>query len=327
MVNSAIILYFFREKGFAGGPPSVYLSPVQQGQELVYFDRYAGKLKPEGIYGEKPLRWAYETGLGRFCLEAAIKQRWFSGLYGKWADCGCSAKEILPFIERFGLDTGEFLEAPETYQTFNEFFYRRLKPEARPISNDKSQACFPADGRQLVIPDLSISSTIYAKNQRFDLVSLLGDESLARQFAEGTAVISRLCPTDYHRFHFPLGGTAGEPHLINGPLYSVNPIALARHLSYLWQNKRRITRVTDSAAGEYLFLEIGATNVGGIVDSIDGNTRVAGGDEKGYFKFGGSMVITLFQKGRFTPAADLLEQSSNGVELYARFGDLMGTVS
>ncbi len=300
---------------------------MQQRQELVYFDRYAGELKPEGIYGEKPLRWAYETRLGRFCLEAAIKQRWFSGLYGKWADCGCSVKEVLPFIERFGLDTDEFLNAPESYQTFNEFFFRRLRPEARPVADDPGNACFPADGRQLVIPDLSEAATIYAKNQKFELPALLGDTSLAERFSNGTAVISRLCPTDYHRFHYPLAGSPGEPRLINGPLYSVNPIALARNFSYLWQNKRRITQISDSAAGDYLFLEIGATNVGSIVDSSNHNSPVATGEEKGYFKFGGSMVMTLFQAGRFSPAADLVEHSANGVELYARFGDFMGTVS
>lgn len=300
---------------------------MQQRQELVYFDRYAGELKPEGIYGEKPLRWAYETGLGRFCLEAAIKQRWFSGLYGKWADCGCSAKEVLPFIEHFGLDTDEFLNATESYQTFNEFFFRRLRPEARPVADEPGNACFPADGRQLVIRDLSEATAIYAKNQKFELSALLGDASLAERFSNGTAVISRLCPTDYHRFHYPLAGSPGGPRLINGPLYSVNPIALARNISYLWQNKRRITQISDSAAGDYLFLEIGATNVGSIVDTSNHKSPVATGEEKGYFKFGGSMVMTLFQAGRFSPAADLIEQSANGVELYTRFGDFMGKVS
>jgi phosphatidylserine decarboxylase len=299
---------------------------VQQRQELVYFDRYAGELKTESIYGEKPLRWAYGTIIGRFCLETTIKQRWFSRLYGRWADCTCSSREILPFIEQFEIDTKDFLETPESYQTFNEFFYRRLKPEARPVYQDDGTACFPADGRQLVIPNLERATHIYAKNQQFDLISLLGDKSLAEKFAGGSAVISRLCPTDYHRFHFPLSGMPGAACLINGPLYSVNPIALSHTFSYLWQNKRRITQVKESPAGDYLILEIGATNVGSIVDSGSA-TLVTNGDEKGFFKFGGSMVITMFQAGRFTPAADLAEHSASGVELYARFGDFMGKIS
>ncbi|HQZ30184.1 MAG TPA: phosphatidylserine decarboxylase, partial [Verrucomicrobiales bacterium] len=99
-------------------------------KELRYFDRYEGRLKQEGIYGEKPLRWAYETALGRACLEGIIKRPWFSALYGSWADSRSSVKEVSHFIERFGVDTSEFLNAPGTFRTFNEFFYRKLKPEA-----------------------------------------------------------------------------------------------------------------------------------------------------------------------------------------------------
>ena len=137
-------------------------------------------------------------------------------------------------------------------------------------------------------------------------------------------MISRLCPTDYHRFHFPLGGQCGTPRLINGSLYSVNPIALARSLRYLLENKRRVTEVRHPAIGGYLFLEIGATNVGGIVDTASPGTKVAKGDEKGYFRFGGSMVMTLFPSASFTADDDLATQSAAGIELYARMGDRLG---
>lgn len=299
---------------------------MNETQDLVFYDRYERRLKTEAIYGGKPLRWTYGTRLGRFALEAVIKRRWFSSLYGKWADCGCSKKEIAPFIKRFELDPEEFAEAPESFRTFNEFFHRKLKPEARPFPDSEKAILFPADGRHLLIPDLSQAQTIYAKGQRFDLPELLGDSDLADRFQRGTAVLSRLCPTDYHRFHFPLGGKYGTPRLINGALYSVNPIALAGSLARIWQNKRRITVVTDSPVGDYLFLEIGATNVGTIVDTAEPEIQVERGDEKGYFRFGGSMVITIFPEERITPTADLAKQSANGVELYARFGDEMASI-
>lgn len=298
---------------------------MRERQELVYYDRYEQELKPEGIYGEKPLRFAYETAIGRLCLEAVIKRRWFSTAYGKWADCRCSAREILPFVKRFGLDPGEFLEAPESYRTFNDFFSRKLRPEARPVSPGKTDISFPADGRHLWIPDLAGSGTIYAKGQRFDLPALLGDAGLAREFASGSALISRLCPTDYHRFHFPLEGTPKEPSVLNGPLYSVNPIALARTLSYLWQNKRQLTVIDDSPVGRYLFLEIGATNVGSIVNTHPPRQKALRGTEKGTFRFGGSMVILVFPPDSFEPDDDLANQSADGVELYARVGDRAGT--
>lgn len=299
---------------------------MEERQELVYFDRYAGQLRSEAVYGESALRWAYETRLGRLCLESVIRRRWFSSLYGRWADCGCSAREVPSFIQRFELDPDEFLDPPDSFASFNDFFSRRLKPDARPITSGESEICFPADGRHLLVPDLGRESTLYAKGQLLSIDALLDDAELAETFSGGTAILSRLCPTDYHRFHFPLSGHPETPRMINGVLYSVNPVALARSLSYLWQNKRRLTEVRDSSAGTYLFLEVGATNVGTIRDTCDYSGPVKKGDEKGYFRFGGSMVITLFRKGTFRPADDLAAQSERGIELYARFGDRMGSV-
>lgn len=299
---------------------------MEQRQELVFFDRYEQCLQTEGIYGEKPLRWTYETVFGKLALEGVIKRPWFSALYGKWADCRCSRKEIAPFVERFGLDPEEFLAPVKSLETFNEFFHRKLKPEARPLAAGEKTVSFPADGRHLLIPDLSFSGPIFAKGQRFDLAALLDDTSLANQFARGTALISRLCPTDYHRFHFPLSGVPQASRLINGPLYSVNPIALSRSLHFLWQNKRRVTRITDSAVGEYLFLEIGATNVGSIVDTHAPDTPCERGEEKGYFRFGGSMVILIFPPEAFAAADDLALNSKEGIELYAKVKDSAGTL-
>lgn len=313
------------EKNFAARPVDVYLSDVNETQDLVFFDRYEQRLKTESIYGGKPLRWAYGTTLGRLCLEAVIKRRWFSSLYGRWADCGCSRSEVTAFIERFELDPDEFADPPGTFKTFNEFFHRRLKPAARPLPTSKNAVIFPADGRHFLVPDLSKEQAIYAKGQRFDLLELLGDKELAARFENGTAILSRLCPTDYHRFHFPLDGKGSTPRLINGALYSVNPIALAGSLARIWQNKRRVTVVTDSPVGDYLFLEIGATNVGTIVDTVAPESEIERGDEKGYFRFGGSMVITIFPEGAFVPADDLAKQAADGIELYARFGDTMGS--
>jgi len=300
---------------------------VNETQDLFFYDRYTQSLRAEGIYGEKPLRWAYETTLGRIALNAVIRRKWFSILYGRWADCGCSKKEIATFIERFDVDTSEFLESPDSFNTFNEFFFRKLKPEARPIDKALNSVIFPADGRHFLIPNLSESTSLYAKGQRFDLATLLGSQRLAAEFKGGTAVLSRLCPTDYHRYHFPLAGVPEAGHVINGSLFSVNPIALSRRLSYLTENKRQVTEVNDSQTGKYLFLEIGATNVGSIVGTAPAGNRVHKGDEKGYFRFGGSMVMTLFSEGSFSPSPDFAEQSKSGIELYARIGDEMGTAA
>jgi phosphatidylserine decarboxylase len=136
-------------------------------------------------------------------------------------------------------------------------------------------------------------------------------------------VISRLCPSDYHRFHFACSGVAGTTRLVRGPLFSVNPIALRRSVRYLAQNKRMITLLKSADLGTVAIVEIGATMVGGIVQTFETGT-VRKGDEKGYFKFGGSCVITLFQKGRVKFADDVLRNTEAGLETYARMGDRLG---
>nr|WP_226895628.1 phosphatidylserine decarboxylase [Luteolibacter marinus] len=229
--------------------------------------------------------------------------------------------KIAPFIAKYGLDPAEFADSPESYASFNEFFYRKLKPEARPIADAK--AVFPADGRHLGFQKASGIEGVFVKGQKFDLGRLLGDDSLASRYADGSLVLSRLCPVDYHRFHFPATGTPGEVKLLNGPLFSVSPIALRRNLGYLWENKRTLTKLTTSAIGTVLLLEIGATCVGSILQTFTPGQPVQKGDEKGYFAFGGSSTITIFEPGAVTLAEDLVKWSSEQTELYAKVGTAM----
>ncbi len=293
-----------------------------------FFNRNTGKIEQEEIYGEGPLRFAYENPLGRFFLETLVKRACFSCWYGWRMDQPASRRRIDCFIQRYGLDPTEFADDPASFASFNEFFYRKLKPEARPIQAGPEAIVFPADGRHLGFARASDISGVFVKGQKFDLARLLGDPALAERYAHGTLVLSRLCPVDYHRFHFPCPGIPGTPRLINGPLYSVSPIALRRQLSYLWENKRVITTLdAGPALGTVLLLEIGATNVGSIIQTFTPGQSVAKGAEKGYFRFGGSSTISIFEPGRITLAADLTTHGSNCTELYARMGDTMGTLS
>ena len=138
-------------------------------------------------------------------------------------------------------------------------------------------------------------------------------------------LISRLSPVDYHRFHFPVAGTPDDGRLIGGWLYSVSPIALRRNVEYLTQNKRRLTLIDSPEFGRVAMLEVGATNVGSIVETYVSGRPLPKGEEKGLFKFGGSCVITVFARGRIRFDADVLEQSSQFRETYARMGDRLGS--
>ncbi|WP_153559115.1 phosphatidylserine decarboxylase [Roseimaritima sediminicola] len=294
-------------------------------QPITYFNRYTGRLEQEAIYGESYLRWTYETQAGRLALALAARRVWFSRWYGWRMNRRASRDKVLPFIEQYQVDPEEFAQPPETFGNFNEFFYRKLRPEARPIDPDPAAIVFPADGRQLVLPDISEADGLWVKGQQMDLARLLGDADLARRYSRGSLLISRLCPTDYHRFHFPVGGTARAARPIAGSLSSVSPVALRRRLAILWENKRQLTEIQCGSLGTVLLIEVGAACVGGIWQTYTPGA-VEKGAEKGYFSFGGSMTMVLFPPATVRFADDLLEHSAAGREVYARMGDRAGLV-
>jgi phosphatidylserine decarboxylase len=291
---------------------------------IEYFNRYTGKVEIEDIYGEGFLRWTYGNPLGKFSLETLVKRALFSRWYGHRMNSSASRQKVLPFIHTYALNTAEFAEAPESYHTFNEFFYRKLKPGSRPIVPDENAAVFPADGRHLGFQNIEQAEGIFVKGAKFALEKLCASRELAERYRCGAIVLSRLCPVDYHRFHFPVSGIPGKPLLIDGPLYSVNPLALKKNINYLAENRRASTKIQTDLFGEVLMFEVGATCVGSFEYSFTPGVPMRKGDEKGFFKFGGSETITLFEPGKIKLADDLLENSRIGRELYARMGDLMG---
>lgn len=291
------------------------IAPIQ------FYNRYSDQIETEAVYGEKFLRWAYGNSFGRLTVALAVKRLWFSRWYGWRMDQPGSRKKIAPFIQKYAVNTDEFAAASSDFRTFNEFFYRKLKPGARPIASGGTVAVFPADGRHLAIQDLTAADTFYIKGQRFNLERFLGSRELADEFEGGALLISRLCPVDYHRFHFPVAGSVSPGVLLKGSLRSVSPLALRQNLSILWENRRVLTEIDSSEFGKVLMLEIGATCVGGIHQTYLSGSSLSKGAEKGYFSFGGSCVVTVYRKGAIQFDHSLLEHSAIGREVYARMGD------
>jgi phosphatidylserine decarboxylase len=293
-------------------------------EPIRFYHRYKKTVEVERVFGEGWLRFAYENPAGRFFVWLLARRAIFSQYYGHKMRQTESALKILPFIAKYEVDVDEFAKSPFDYKTFNEFFYRALKPEARPIAEGDKVATFPADGRHLAFQDIQAAAGFYVKGSKFSFAELLGSEEEAKHFAGGAMLISRLCPVDYHRFHFPVSGIPGESRLINGWLYSVSPVALRRRLRYLIENKRVVTMIESPEFGNVAMVEVGATNVGSIQQSFVPGRAVKKGDEKGLFAFGGSCVITIFQRDRIRFDADVREQSAKHLETYARMGDRLG---
>jgi phosphatidylserine decarboxylase len=292
------------------------------------FDRYKQAIITEEVYGEGALRFAYDTGFGRLLSRLLFARPFISHLFGWYMRRPSSRSRIEPFIASYGLDPEEFAQPVDQYGSFNDFFCRELKPEARPVDETEGSIVFPADGRHFGWQSIGQEQGVFVKGQKWNLGQLLdGREDLMDRFSGGTLVLSRLCPVDYHHFHFPVGGTVGESWWTGKDLYSVSPIALRRHLDYLTGNKRCLTLLETESCGTCCFIEVGATNVGTIRHADLPVSRVVSrGNRKGWFEFGGSSVLTLFERGRVQLSEDLIEQTQNGVELYALMGDQMGKV-
>lgn len=326
--TSLILTILFSEENAPAGPAFLAVWPARPYKTPVeairYFNRHTGTMETEQVYGESFLRWTYGHPAGAMALWSFVKRPFFSAWYGRRMSTPESAARVMPFIRRYGLDPAEFAEKPGNYRSFNEFFYRKLKPSSRPIDADESSVVFPADGRHLGFERASAIEGVFVKGQKFDLPTLLGDADLAARYADGALILSRLCPVDYHRFHFPVAGIPGETRLIDGPLFSVSPIALRGKLAYLWTNKRTVTQLKTERFGTVLLLEIGATCVGTIAQTFSAGQSVEKGAEKGYFAFGGSSTITIFEPGAIRLEADLADHSSRQIELYAKVGTRMG---
>ena len=301
-------------------------------EPIQYWHRAKQTIETEKIHGERWLRFVYENPVGRFALWLFVRRALFTRYYAWRMNRLYSVNQVLPFIVAHNIDVDDFAKSPFAYKTFNEFFYRALKPERRPIAADSTGspqageriAVLPADGRHLVFPDLDATEGFYVKGMKFTVAELLADPALAEKFAGGSMLISRLAPPDYHRFHFPVGGVPGRPRRIDGWLYSVHPIALRRNLRYLIENRREVTLITSPVFGEVAMVEIGATCVGRITQAFVPGRAVRKGEEKGMFSYGGSCVITLFTRGRIRFEPDLAEQSRQQRETYAKMGDRLG---
>jgi len=246
-------------------------------------------------------------------------------------DTPASRAKIPDFVRLHGINLEECLvDRVEGYPTFNAFFTRELKPAARPIAAplDDGVLVSPADSRTVVYPSISDATKIWVKGRSFTVEGLLGPEcaDVAPLFLGGSLLLARLAPQDYHRWHLPVTGRLGRRHRIDGALYTVNPIAIRRTNPDVYShNKREVLLVHTKPFGLVAMVAVGATVVGSINIVTPDGAFAEKGACHGYFAFGGSTVLVLFQPGTVAFDADLLKSSATPLETYVRVGEHIGT--
>lgn len=291
---------------------------------IKYFNRETKSYKIEKVAGDKYLHWTYSSPIGMKLLDLLIKKRLFSKLYGWYCDTGLSRSKIQKFIDDFNINEEEFKELKSSYKCFNDFFTRELIKEARPINYDTKVLISPGDGRVLAYENIDIHKLMQVKGLTYSLTDLLKDQELAQKYSGGCCIILRLCPTDYHRFHFIDDGVCNETKKIHGHFYSVNPIALEKISKLFCENKREYSIFHSENFGDVISVDVGATCVGSIIQTYTPFKKVKKGDEKGYFKFGGSTTILFFQKDKIKIDKDLIEQTSKDFETKVCMGEKIG---
>ncbi|QLB16966.1 phosphatidylserine decarboxylase [Mannheimia varigena] len=242
------------------------------------------------------------------------------------------------FAKQYKVNLSEAVKnEPSDYATFNEFFIRELKENARPINTESNVVCLPADGKVSESGDIADNRLLQAKGHFFTLETLLAnDQEMANKFKDGTFITTYLSPTDYHRVHMPCDGTLRKMIYVPGELFSVNPF-LAEHVPNLFARNERVICEFDTAFGPMVQILVGATITAsmstvwaGVINPpradevVVWNYETEGekaiklqkGEEMGAFRLG-STVINLFptSKVHLNPALITGTKTRMGEEL------------
>ena len=246
---------------------------------------------------------------------------------------------IKVFAKKYNVDMSEAKkENFSDYESFNQFFIRELKDDARKINENPTALCLPADGRVSQIGHIDDERLLQAKGHFFSLSDLLaGDEELVHTFKNGEFATIYLSPRDYHRVHMPCDATLRKMIYVPGDLFSVNPF-LAEHVPNLFARNERVICVFDTAFGPMVQILVGATITAsmstvwaGVINPPrtgeikvwtyqgDNAIKLTKGQEMGAFQLG-STVINLFQANSVTLAEHL------EVDVPVRMGKILATM-
>ena len=246
---------------------------------------------------------------------------------------------IKVFAKKYNVDMSEAKkENFSDYESFNQFFIRELKDDARKINENPTALCLPADGRVSQIGHIDDERLLQAKGHFFSLSDLLaGDEELVHTFKNGEFATIYLSPRDYHRVHMPCDATLRKMIYVPGDLFSVNPF-LAEHVPNLFARNERVICVFDTVFGPMVQILVGATITAsmstvwaGVINPPrtgevkvwtyqgDNAIKLTKGQEMGAFQLG-STVINLFPANSVTLAEHL------EVDVPVRMGEILATM-
>lgn len=273
----------------------------------MYYDLKSKKIIK--VKESKTLKLLYNNVVGRIILKIATTHI-VAKIYSKYMNSKLSRYKINKFIKKNNINMDEYEH--QYYNSFNDFFIRKIKMNKRKIDNGIIAVC----DSKLSIYKINENSSFEIKNSIYTIEELIGEKNTKYKYA----LIFRLCVDDYHHYVYPDDGKVLSQKYIKGKLHTVQPIALKKYKVFT-ENSRCVTILDCNNLGRVCYVEVGAMMIGKIVNE-DKNTFKKG-EEKGHFEFGGSTIVLLFEK-EIDINNTILDNTNNNIETIVKLGDSIG---
>ncbi|MEM6762019.1 MAG: phosphatidylserine decarboxylase [Pseudomonadota bacterium] len=239
--------------------------------------------------------------------DSVLFQDWvkrFVNSYGAFLDTTQSAAALQTFYDDPAFKIEDYYEGPSGWLTFNQFFARQVKPGKRPIAGlgDGSTVVAPADGQFRGVFPVSEDVSINVKGIEYSIHELLDGSEYADAFAGGTFVHAYQAITDYHRFHVPFAGEIVERKNIAGYVWldleetPDGEFISVDETGFQWRQERGIIVLSTENIGLVALVAVGMGLVADVNLTPDLGANLYKGEEFGFFQFGGSDMIMVFQK-------------------------------
>lgn len=294
---------------------------------IYYFNRSTNAQEEEKIYGDGAIRFFYESEIGKK-LGPILASRFISKAYGVFQDTALSGMKVPKFVNKFNIPIDDYVKGTiksqsfeNSFKSFNEFFIRQFQEGKRKFIIESEKMPAFCEARYFGYKNNTADITLPVKGHFLKPSDLLLNSKWGKSFENGPILVARLCPVDYHRYHYPDNGQTLESYNCQGDLHSVNPLALKVRSDIMIKNERRVAILETKNFKKLAYIEVGATCVGKIVQSHDERKAFQRGDEKGYFLFGGSTVILLGEPGSWHPSEDIMTNTNRGIETLVQLGE------
>lgn len=260
----------------------------------------------------------YSTIPGRLVLKLVSLPE-IASLIRKFLSTKYSCHLIGTYNNFFKIKEKEYIA--QEYNSFNDYFTRRIKSSFRPMAMDDHILVSPCDGKLLAYK-ITSQSRFTVKKAEYSLKDLLKDEKLAMRYIDGYCVIVRIALEDNHRYSYIDNGYKTSNRHINGRLYNVNTV-VNNYKKVYWENSREYTLMRTENFGNVIQMEVGTLFIG-LINNYHERGSFRKGEEKGRFEFGGSTIILLFENGKVEMDPDLLENTRHNFETLVKLGEQIG---